>query len=95
MPFPNLALANSLRWSIPFPKPALANSCSLAARWLIPVPLSQAVTLVGGQLAAHHESSLILAHSHAGMQASGFVPANSANCGNLLDQRRRRNQLGF
>ena len=46
-------------------------------------PLSQAATLVGGELAAHHESSLTLAHSCAWVRAGGFVRTNSAN---LLDQ---------
>ena len=73
-------LANSNPWS------RASRACSLVASWLVPVPLSQAATLVGGELAAHHESSLILAHSHAGMQAGGFVPANSTNSANLLDQ---------
>src|SRR5205085_9763700 len=69
-----------------FSKPEITDSCSLIASWLVPVPLSQAAILVSGKLAAHHESSLILAHSHAGMQAGGFLPTNSTNSANLLDQ---------
>ena len=69
-----------------FPGHNVGRGCSLVARWLVPVPLSQAAMLVSGKLVAHHESSLILTNSHAGVQAGRFVPANSTNSVNLLDQ---------
>ena len=45
-------------WPIPIPGRALAGPVPWSQGWPVLVPLSQATTLVGGELAAHHESSL-------------------------------------